>query len=317
MTRYRAPGRVNLIGDHTDYAGGLCLPLAIDRETVVEAEPLDEPVVRARSAELPGEVAVERGSPRPEGWGRYVWGVAQVLEAERGAELAISSTVPLGAGLSSSAALELAVALALEPSLAPRELALACIEAEHRAGSPCGPMDQLASAFGAAGHALLLDCSTLEVEPVPIPDSVEVLVVDSGVSRELASTPYAERRRAIEAALRAGREDDPALRHVRSENARVAAAAEALREGDVERVGRLFRESHDSLAHDLVVSHPELDRLVGELQAAGALGARLTGAGFGGAVVALVPAGRAGEIAERVAAPRAFRVRAADGAGPA
>jgi galactokinase len=327
----RAPGRVNLIGDHTDYNEGFVLPLAIDLETVVRARPRADAEIRLRSD--------------TSGWEPYAAAVAQVL-AERGRaavgiEGTISSSVPVGAGLSSSAALEVALALALCDAagfeLPPLELALACQEAELLAtGVPCGIMDQLASVAGVAGHALLIDCRSLEVRPIRLPSELAVLVVHSGVSRQLADSAYAERRAACEAVaarldVRALRDataeqvrDEPCARHVVSENARVLAAGAALAAGDTAALGPLLSESHRSLRDDFEVSTPELDVLVAALEEAGALGARLTGAGFGGCVVALARAADAEQVAAGAIArygaetglePRLFRCRAAAGAG--
>jgi galactokinase len=285
---FRAPGRVNLIGDHTDYNEGFVLPLAVDLECTVRARPTDDGRIRLRSAEVGGtvDVAADGGmEPREvEGWGRYAAGVARVLRERgrpaRGIDGVVASTVPVGAGLSSSAALEVAVALALceaaEFELPPLELALACQEAELVAtGVPCGIMDQLASVAGVAGHALLIDCRSLAVRPISLPAELAVLVVHSGVPRELAGSGYAGRRAACEAvAARLGLdalrdatpeqvEDEPRARHVVSENARVLAAAEALAAGrSADTLGPLLRESHESLRDDFEVSTPELDDVV-------------------------------------------------------
>jgi galactokinase len=310
---FRAPGRVNLMGDHTDYNEGFVLPMAIDREVVVAARPTEDGRVRVTSEEHDGIVDVAAdgsGDPRevrPE-WGRLVAGVVAAAAARGrdavGIEARISSSVPEGSGLSSSAAIEVAVALALAEAaglaLAPRDVALLCQAAEHAAtGVPSGVMDQLTSVCGVEGAALLIDCRSLEVEPVPLPREVAVLAVHSGIPRRLEDTPYAERRAGCEAAARrlglASLRDatleqvqgDPLARHVVTENARVHETAVALRAGDVERAGRLFTESHASLRDDFRVSTAELDVLVEELERAGAYGARLTGAGFGGSVVAI------------------------------
>jgi galactokinase len=348
---FRAPGRLNLMGDHTDYNEGFVLPLAIDRETVIATRHTEDARVRVRSDGHGGVVDVAAdGSKDPRAvapaWGRPVAGLAAALAARgRGAigiEAEVRSTVPEGSGLSSSAAFEVAVALALCDAaglaLDRRELALACQEAEHLAtGVPSGVMDQLASLCGVAGAALLIDCRSLAIEEVPLPDGLGVVAVHSGVVRQLEATPYAERRAACEEAARAlglaslrdatGEQvrDDPIARHVVTENARVHATAEALRAGDVERAGALFGESHASLRDDFGVSTPELDVLVEELERAGAYGARLTGAGFGGSVVAIAPAAEAEAIARDAAdayarrtdrEPTAFVCRAVDGAGP-
>ncbi|MEX2256732.1 MAG: galactokinase [Acidimicrobiia bacterium] len=350
-TAWRAPGRVNLIGDHTDYAEGLVLPMAIDRECVVAVTAAGGDSVRARSSELDGEVVCATGgrddARRSEpSWGGFVVGAVQAL-TDRGArvpgvELRISSSVPAGSGLSSSSALSVALVLALADAsgleLARTEVARAALDAEVRAtGVPGGLMDQLAAVHGVAGAAVLIDCRDLSIDAVPLPARLAVVVAHSGVARTLAGSAYAERRAATEAAaarlgLRALRDatlaqvqDDPRARHVVTENARVADFAAALRAGDIDALGPLLLASHASLRDDFEVSTPELDALVDAFVESGALGARLTGAGFGGCVVAL--ASRDG--AERVMTDtaRAYRertgrattpfvVEAVDGAGP-
>jgi len=274
-----------------------------------------------RSVDLASEVefdeADDAGGVEPE-WGRYVAGVAQSLGRRGrpwiGVDAVVSSTVPVGAGLSSSAALEVSTALALCDAagfeLAPVEVALACQEAEHAAlGIQSGIMDQLASVSGRESCALLIDCRSYGVEPIPLPRDLAIVVVHSGVARSLAGSEYAERRRACEAiaerlGLRALRDatpeqvaDDPRARHVVSENGRVLEAAGALRAGDTAALGPLLDASHASLRDDFEVSTPELDALVAALRDGGALGARLTGAGFGGCVVALADRSRAAAIA--------------------
>jgi galactokinase len=309
----RAPGRVNLIGDHTDYQGGFCLPMAIDREVTVAFAARDD-----------GRVVVHS-----DGGGEEV--VAAVVEvlAERGRpavglNASVTSTVPVGAGLSSSAAFEVAIAVACTEvagfDLRGRELALAAQEAEHRAsGVPCGVMDQMACALGVAGHALLLDCRSLAVTPVAIPRDAVLTVAHSGRPRRLADSEYAARRAACEAAAaRLGVQslrdatpaqvaDDPFARHVVSENARVLRFADALQARDLAAAGALMLESHASLRDDFRVSTPELDQLVELAMAQGALGARLTGAGFGGCMIALG--------VRELDLPNSFVVTAADGAG--
>jgi galactokinase len=321
---FRAPGRVNLMGDHTDYNEGFVLPMAIDREVVVAARRTEDGRVRVRSKEHQGVVDVAAdGSDdphevRPE-WGRLIAGVVAAAAARGrspvGVEARISSSVPEGSGLSSSAAVEVAVALALADAaglaLDGREMALLCQAAEHAAtGVPSGLMDQLTSVCGVEGAALLIDCRSLALEPVPFPPDLAVLAVHSGTPRRLEDTPYAERRADCEAAARrlglaslrdatlAHVRDDPLARHVVTENARVHETAAALRDGDVERAGRLFMASHASLRDDFRVSTVELDVLVEELEHAGAYGARLTGAGFGGSVVAICPAARVDAVVE-------------------
>jgi galactokinase len=295
-----APGRVNLIGDHTDYTGGLALPMAIQLGTTV-------------SGERQG-TTVDLRSPDGDSDTRcYVDAVAAELEPAAGFVGRISSTLPIGSGLSSSASLEVAVALALGFDGPPRALAELCQRAEQRAvGVPCGIMDQLTIAAGVDGHALLIDFADCSTEPVPIDDDAEVVVVHSGESRSLSGSAYAERRAECEAAaqrigpLRKATIDDVAAldddvlrrraRHVVTENARVVDATEALRASDLVAAGQLMTDSHASLRDDFEVSTPALDALVDRLVATpGVHGARLTGAGFGGCVVALT---RPGALAE-------------------
>lgn len=322
----RAPGRVNLIGDHTDYTGGLVLPMAIDLDTVIRGRITDEPIVRVRSKHFKGEAEVGLDVMNPRAteppWARYVAGIVHELRPAFGFDGDITTTVPIGAGLSSSAALQVALALALGAA-DPLAVAQLCQRAEHVAtGVPCGIMDQLASMFGQAGHALLIDCHTLEVTPVPVPDDVEVVVIHSGEQRTLEETAYGQRvaecaaAEAIIGPLREAttadlaRLDDPVLharaRHVVSENKRVRDFCAALAAGDRRSAGELMSASHASLRDDYAVSTSGLDALVGRLSAQpGVHGARLTGAGFGGCVVALC---------ERGALSEGWRVRPASGA---
>ena len=291
----RAPGRVNLIGDHTDYTGGLVLPMAIDRWTTVTG------VRTAGDVRLQSRQAAEAKA--------YVDAVASEVAFSGGFDGWIDSTVPIGAGLSSSAALEVAVALALGFTGPPLELARLCQRAEHRAtGVPTGIMDQLTAAAAVEGHALLIDCTTLAVTPVPLPDGVEVVVIDSRQRRALVGSAYAERvaqcaaAEAVVGPLRTATMSDIAriadgvvrrrASHVVTENARVAAFAAALEAGDVASAGRLMAASHASLRDDFGVSTPTVDALVARLAAmTGVLGARMTGGGFGGCVVALTRPG--------------------------
>jgi galactokinase len=294
MRTFFAPGRVNLIGEHTDYSGGLVLPAAIELGVTVAAEPAGRIDLRSRDED--------------ERFDAYVHAVALELEAlgrpPVGLHGEVSSTLPIGAGLSSSAALEVAVGLALcavaEFDLEPLDLALACQRAELRAvGVPCGILDQGASVLGRAGHAILLDTGTLEHEPIPLPAGLALLVVDSGVRRSLAGSPYGDRRRELEGGHPAR------VRHVESENRRVRAVAAILREPGQPRLaelGVLFRAGHASLRDDFEVSTPELDRLVELAYEAGALAARMTGGGFGGSIVALVDEQRAGAVAAEIVA---------------
>jgi galactokinase len=348
---FRAPGRVNLIGDHTDYHDGLVLPLTVDRDCVIAARPRDDSRVTIRSVELTGAVDVaadggdEPGTVEP-AWGRYVAGIVRTLadtgRAPAGVDAVLSSTVPVGSGLSSSAALEVAVALALtdaaEFELPVPELAQVCQRGEHLAtGVPSGVMDQLVALLGRAGHASLIDCRTFAAEPIALPDGLAVLVVHSGLPRALAGSGYAERRADGErvaarlgvAFLRDASLDqvrkEPRARHVVTENERVLRFADALRAGDAATLGSLLLASHSSLRDDYEVSTPELDLAVDLLVEHGAIGARLTGAGFGGCVVALVPRAQLADVTRKTTVryrvetglhADAFEVHAVDGAGP-
>lgn len=336
LVRAVAPGRVNLIGDHTDYTGGFVLPMALDRATTVELRRHGR-VVEMVSTDSPDAVLVELSldpaeAPRTPGWGRYVAGVVAALRPPQGGSGVVSTTVPIGAGLSSSSALTVAMALALGFSGPARELARACQRAEQLgSGVPGGIMDQLCSAAAVEGAALLVDCESLDLRPVPLPARAEVLVAHSGTERALVGSAYAERRADCDraAALLGPLRDasvasaealaDPLLvrraRHVVTENGRVLECAAALEAGDLAGAGRLMSDSHRSLRDDFDVSTPELDHLVAALEATpGVHGARLTGAGFGGCVVALADAGTL-ERLDPVALPGpAWRVRAAGGA---
>ena len=308
MRRFFAPGRVNLIGEYTDLVGGLVLPAALDLGITLDCEPADT-------------VSLTTDQPSA-GWERYVEAVEQELAAcgRRAAGLrgSLTTTLPPGAGLSSSAALEVVVALGLCAvagfSLEPLALAQALQRAEHAAvGVPSGIMDQTASLLGRAGHALLLDTGALTYEYVPVPADLSLVIVHSGVHRALAESGYAERKRELEAG------DPRRLRHVRSENERVLAVATALRAGDRSALGELFRAGHESLRVDLEVTTPELDRLVALAYEQGAVAARMTGGGFGGAIVALVARTEADAFATRVLAAygssgRAFVSAPSDGA---
>ena len=303
VTAY-APGRVNLIGEHTDYSGGLVLPIAIDRGTTVSFRSGGDLIELSSDVEPdPARVPLHVEDPatvQPE-WARYVAGVAAVVKPDVGGTGRVTTTLPIGAGLSSSAALTVSVALALGFKGSPIELALACQDAEQRAsGVLGGVMDQLASAAGREGNALLIRCSTLDVTPVALPDDAEVVVVHSGESRRLATSAYMQRRSELEAG-QANR-----VRHVDTENDRVLRFVGAMHDGDLALAGRLMVESHASLRDDYEVSTPTLDALVERLCATpGVFGARLTGAGFGGCAVALTMPGALNE---------GWAVRASDGA---
>jgi len=333
-----APGRVNLIGEHTDYSGGLVLPAALECGVTVRWRP-DPAVIRLRSDEFPEtlELAAD-GAPRAGlgGWVRYAGAVAEVLR-ERGRPAAgldgtVSSTVPVGAGLSSSAALTVALALALcraaEFELPRLELAHVAQEAEHRAVEvPVGLMDPAAALFARTGHALLLDCGTEQHRLVPLPADLAIVVFDSGVRHTLEHSGYGTRRAELERALpclggarpsevtvqeaeaaaRTAGVDEVAwrrLRHAVSENERVRACVRALESPEVDRraLGALFRASHASLQDDFEVSIPELDLLVELAYDGGAVAARMTGGGFGGSVVALADRANAAALAAGVTA---------------
>ena len=314
--RAHAPGRVNLIGDHTDYTGGFVLPMAVEWGTTVEVQRGGRRVELVSDTEpQPAVVDLPVADPAAVDppWARYVAGVVAVMEPEVGATGTVHTTLPVGGGLSSSAALEVAVALALGFDGGPVELAQACQRAENLAsGVPSGVMDQLASAAGIPGHALLIDCTTLDITGVALPPGIDVVVADSGQSRTLAGSAYAERRAQCEAAekvvgpLRQASVEDLAAiddevlrrraRHVVTENRRVLDFARCLAAGDLAGAGRLMAASHASLRDDFEVSSPALDRVVERLSATpGVHGARLTGGGFGGCAVALADAGAAAE----------------------
>jgi galactokinase len=312
-TAFRAPGRVNLIGEHTDYSGGLVLPVAIHLGITVTAE-------RAGRITLVsgGECVelAEDGSGESRGWGRYVAGVAHELAAlgrpAVGMDGQVEADLPQGAGLGSSGAFAVAVALALcavaDFELQPLELALACQRAEQRAvGVPSGILDQAASVLGRERHALLLNCDTLEHRWVALPEEIAILVVDSGERHTHEGSGYGERRRELEAG------DPRRVRHVETENERVRATVAALEHGEVQALGPLFAASHASLRDDYEVSTPALDRLVARALASGAFAARMTGGGFGGSIVALAERDRAREVLDRIDA-RGWIVRSANGA---
>ncbi len=332
-----APGRVNLMGDHTDTTGGLALPMAVQLGTTVAGVVrADSHEVRLSSADQAEAAVVRRDVGEPSvltpDWARYVAGVVAELRPRYGFEGSVTTTLPVGAGLSSSAALEVAVALVLGLEGSPLTVAQLCQLAEYAAsGVPCGIMDQLAATAGVDGAALLMDCHSLEVTPVPVPPEVEVVVVHSGQDRTLAGSGYAQRRRQCEQAQdamggllrKAGVADleriaDPVLRrrarHVVTENQRVRDFAAALATVDPVAAGRLMAESHASLREDFEVSTPTVDALVERLASVpGVFGVRLTGGGFGGCVVALT---QPGALASELATPgtRAWVVRPSAGA---
>ena len=362
---WSAPGRVNLIGEHTDYNGGLCLPIGLPQRTFAAVRRRDDGMLRMVSAQGGDvvEVALDDVGPgRPEGWAAYVAGVPWALRRAghevSGLDVAVDGRVPLGAGLSSSAALECAVAAAasdlfglglLADAAGRTALAAACVDAENTvAQAPTGGMDQSAAMLAEPGHALLLDCRDHHTEQVPF-DLAEaglaLLVVDTRAEHALVDGQYAERRDSCEQAARelgvptlrevAVGDLDDALgrlssdllrrrtRHVVTEIDRVVQAREALRHNDFERLGALFLLSHASMRDDFEISVDELDTVVQTAVAAGALGARMTGGGFGGSAIALVRADAVDATTERVEAafadkgfraPQAFAVTASGAA---
>lgn len=321
----QAPGRVNLLGEHTDYNDGFVLPTAIARTTTVQIGPSPDSVYHLYAARLDEYVVYTPGTPLPPGFARYVLGCLLLLQ-ERGFDngrlaLHIDSDVPIGAGLSSSAALEIAVLRALRKwcalPLDDVDLALIAQQAEIRfAQVRCGIMDQMACSLADSRHMLFLDTRSLERKLLPFPDGTEVLVIDSGIPRSLAGTAYNQRRTECEQAANLlgvpALRDAPGLdaiqqlpapldrraRHVFTENARVLQAAGGVSAGQF---GKLMNASHASLRDDFEVSVDGLNALVSELQAHPEVyGARLTGAGFGGACVALVAAGTGGAVGRDV-----------------
>jgi len=320
----RAPGRVNLIGDHTDYTGGLVLPMAIDRWTRITFTEARYIALRSQDEADPVLLPLRVTEPAAvePAWGRYIAGVVAELQPQHGMLGSVATDIPIGAGLSSSAALEVAVALALGYSGSVLELALLCQRAENRAsGVPSGIMDQLCIAAGVADHALLIDCGELTVEPLRIPDDVEV-VVRFIAHRTLVGSPYADRvAQCAEAERLIGplrhattedtrRIDDPVVRaravHVVSENQRVRDFTAALAAHDLRAAGALMSASHSSLRDGYETSTPAMDQAVEQCAATpGVFGARMTGGGFGGCIVAL---------AEPGALSDGWVVRAVDGA---
>ncbi|MBQ0942782.1 galactokinase [Ideonella sp. 4Y16] len=360
----QAPGRVNLIGEHTDYNDGFVLPCAIDFHTVIAIGPRTDGRVRVVAADFGHALddfalgdTIAHAGPRS-AWADYVRGAVQMGLREglplRGANLAIAGDVPQGAGLSSSAALEVAVLQALKSLLgttapAPARMAQLAQAAENDfVGCRCGIMDQMISACGQAGHALLIDCRSLQTQAAPLPDDLAVMIVHSRVRRGLVDSAYNERRRQCEQAARVlgvshlrdatlaqllaahGQLDDTVFRrarHIITENARTLAAHQALTRGDLPEMGRLMAASHASMRDDFEITVPAIDALVALMQQAiGADGgARMTGGGFGGCCVGLLREDQAERVAAAIESgyrspdgepPHVWITRAVDGAGP-
>ncbi|MBN1877441.1 MAG: galactokinase [Anaerolineae bacterium] len=357
----RAPGRVNLIGEHTDYNDGFVLPVAVDRAVWLAVTPQSEAWATIRALDMRNDektFPVDRVPSSAGGWDDYpkgvVWAYLEQMKTLSGIQATLTSDVPIGAGMSSSAALELAFAYTwnhLEGfEISRDDLALMCQKAENQyVGVNCGIMDQMISACGKAGHAMFLDTRTLERNYCPIPEGIAIVVADSLVRRSLASSEYNVRRGQCEQAVRILKEYLPKItalrdvtpdelnrfgqhlpdvvlrraRHVVTENARVLLFAKALYQHDVTALRTLMVEGHRSLRDDYEVSAPELDTLVeATLEVPGCYGARLTGAGFGGCIVALVAENAVSEVEKHVVqiyanrygqAPKVYITRPANG----
>ena len=317
-----APGRVNLVGEHTDYNGGPVLPIAIAQRTTAVVGPgadNDEGVLEAVSTRDRQVVRVRWQEALPDGWAAYVAGVLRELWAlevrprNGSARIAIASDVPIGAGLSSSAALTVSVAKAFAPNLTPRQIAGVAFRAEHdHVGVRCGVMDQTIAALGKRDHALLFECASLEARQIPF--KARLVLVDTGVRHDLAASSFNQRRAECEEAVKRLKIELPelvwlaswraewlprlkrALReplrsravHVVSETARTRFGAQLLEQGKLKQFGKLLYESHESCRRLYECSAPELDTVVAAAKRAGALGARLTGAGWGGAAIVLL-----------------------------
>jgi galactokinase len=361
----RAPGRVNLIGEYTDFNLGFVLPVAIDREIWIAFEPWDRPEVELTSVELneTKAFAFDGLAPRTSragSWIDYVAGTAWAMREAglplRGFRGVLDSTVPVGAGLSSSAALEMASSWALAVPSAPRptpdRMAVIAQRAENGyVGVNCGIMDQFASAAGRAEHALLIDCQSITATASPLPPALSIVVCDTGAPHSLDSSAYNTRRSECELGVRLIAEKEPGVKslrdvdpamlarnrdrlpevvgrrceHIVLEDERVMETVVALRDSDLDALGRLFAASHDSLRNLFEVSSPELDTMV-EIAATvpGVVASRMTGAGFGGCTVSLVERGAEEVLRERVMdeypkrtglTARVFPVAAVDGAG--
>lgn len=339
---WSAPGRVNLIGEHTDYNDGFALPLAINRRTAVAVGFRDDRRVRVTSSFDPAVIEIDVddiAADTVSGWSAYPLGVVWALKPHahaRGVDLVINSDVPVGAGLSSSAAIECAVAVALNElwdlGLSPMQLARVGQRAENAiVGAPTGLMDQIASMHGLRDHAVLIDCRSLTASPVELgfdDHDLVLLVIDTQVRHSHATGGYGERRASCESAcaalkvssLRDVSEADLSgaeavlsptefrrVRHVVTENARVLRTAELVRAHGPHAIGALLDESHVSMRDDYEISTPELDCAVEVSRSAGAIGSRMTGGGFGGAAIALVPNSAAESVSDAVFAEFALR----------
>jgi galactokinase len=338
--KFRAPGRVNLIGDHIDYNDGFVMPAAINLSVFASVWPRDDRKLHIRSENFDDDIEFDLDDPQPAPrghWSDYAAGVAVMLERAgyrlRGARLQLRGEVPVGSGLSSSAAVEVATACALvansELQIDRRELALLCQRAENEfVGARVGIMDQFVSLFGEARSALLLDCRSLDYRSLPLPDTVNLVICNTMVKHELASSAYNKRRAECEAGVRHlaqflpqvkalrdvtleqleqyGRDLPEVIyrrcRHVITENMRVLAAGEALERHDLYRFGELMRGSHFSLRDDYQVSSTELDLMV-ELafMSDGIYGARMTGGGFGGCTINIVDVPYVAEVTSFIA----------------
>jgi galactokinase len=343
----RAPGRVNLIGEHTDYNDGFVLPMAIDRAIWLAFRPRDDSTVRLFSSDFGTDSVFDLHSLTPgKGWVEYAKGIAHELQQAgynlRGFDAAITGDVPRGAGLSSSAALELAIARAFAAVSniewdAPKMARLAQKAENEWVGVNCGIMDQMASAASREGHALFLDCRSLEIQHIPLPKVAAIVILDTSTRRGLVDSAYNERRSQCEEAAHwfgvkalrdvsleefGKRNTESGLseiawkraRHIVTENARVLEAVEAMKSGDAKRIGKLFYASHVSLREDFEVTNDALDIMVACAQEQdGCYGARMTGAGFGGCAVALIEEEKAGAFVNAVGS--AYRHRSGNEAG--
>lgn len=335
----QAPGRVNLIGEHTDYNDGFVLPCAIDYQTVIACAPREDRTVRVLAADYDNQIdefsldapIVTHNSQQ---WSNYVRGVVKHLQKRSdkfgGVDMVISGNVPQGAGLSSSASLEVAVGTVFQQlyhlALDGAQIALNGQEAENQfVGCNCGIMDQLISALGKKDHALLIDCRSLGTKAVPMPKGVAVVIINSNFKRTLVGSEYNTRREQCETGARffqqpalrdvtlaefnaVARELDPVVakrvRHILTENARTLEAASALEKGDLKLMGKLMAASHASMRDDFEITVPQIDTLVEIVKAAigDEGGVRMTGGGFGGCIVALVPEDKVESVREAVAA---------------